>query len=93
MLLVEMNTLNILPSLLACASIQAAIKGLSLTSHRQMEKFFCKLIHCNQRDLIYTEHIIEQFFQSCIQCITPSPRRRCLAPIDISPQRQRTKVK
>lgn len=90
----EINTLSILPSLLACATIQAAIKGLSLSSHTQMEKFFCKLIHCNKLDLIYTEHIIEQFFQSCIQCITPSPRRRCLAPIDTSPQQQRrTKVK
>jgi hypothetical protein len=43
-------------------------------------------------ELIHTQCMIEQMFQSCLQNITPSPTRRCLAPIDTSPQ-QRTKVK
>jgi hypothetical protein len=88
----ELNTLTILPSLLACACIKAAIKGLSFKNIHQIDQLILKIIHCNQIELIHTQCMIEQFFQSCLQNITPSPRRRCLAPIDTSPQ-QRTKVK
>jgi hypothetical protein len=89
---IELNTLTILPSLLTCACIKAAIKGLSLKNLSKLDDLIIKTIHCKKSELIQTQCIIEQLFQSCIQSITPSPRRRCLAPIDTSPQ-QRTKVK
>jgi hypothetical protein len=88
----ELNTITILPSLLACGCIKAAIKGLSLKTLPQIDELFIELIHCKKIELIHTQSTIEQFFQSCLKDITPSPRRRCLAPIDTSPQ-QRTKVK
>jgi hypothetical protein len=91
-LFIELNTLTIVPSLLACACIKAAIKGLSLKNLSQIDELILKTIHCNKIELIQTQHLIEQLLQSCIQNITPSPRRRCLVPIDTSPQ-QRTKVK
>jgi hypothetical protein len=86
---VELNTLTILPSLLACACIKAAIKGLSLRNTHQID---LKIIHCDKTELVHIQYIIEQLFQSCLQDIPPSATRRCLAPIDTSPQ-QRTKVK
>jgi hypothetical protein len=73
-----LNTLTILPSILCCACIKAAIKGLGILNIHQIDK----LIHCNEIDLIHTQRIIEQLFQTCLQDIVPSPTRRCLAPID-----------
>ena len=90
----ELNTITILPSLLACACIKVAIKGLSKTCSTQLDELLMKLIHCEKTELIYTQQIIEQFFQLHLNNITPPPKRRCLAPIDTSPQQnQRTKVK
>ncbi|CAF3233420.1 unnamed protein product [Rotaria sp. Silwood2] len=88
----ELNTLTILPSVLACACIKAAIKGLSLKNIHQIDELILNIIHCNQIELNHTQYIIEQLFQSYLQNIKPSPRRRCLAPIDTSSQ-QCTKVK
>ncbi|CAF0947046.1 unnamed protein product [Rotaria sordida] len=88
----ELNTLTILPSLFACACIKAAIKGLSLKNIHQIDELILKIIHCNQIELSHTQYLIEQLFQSYLQNIKPSPRRRCLAPIDTSSQ-QCTKVK
>ncbi|CAF4073387.1 unnamed protein product, partial [Rotaria sp. Silwood2] len=87
-----LNTLTILPSVLACACIKAAIKGLSLKNIHQIDELILNIIHCNQIELNHTQYIIEQLFQSYLQNIKPSPRRRCLAPIDTSSQ-QCTKVK
>lgn len=90
---IELNTLTIRPSLLACSCIKAAIKGLSLKNIQQIDDLIIKTMHCTKLELCHTQHMIEQFYQSCLQTITPSPRRRCLAPIDVSPQQQqRTKV-
>ena len=88
----ELNTLTITPSLLACACIQAAIKGLSLKNIHRIDELLFKLIHCKKVELIHTQFMIEKLFQACLQNIIPSPSRRCLAPIDTSAQ-QRTKVK
>ncbi|CAF3293491.1 unnamed protein product [Rotaria socialis] len=88
----ELNTLAILPSLLACACLKAAIKGLSLQNNYQIDELILKTMNCNLIELNHTQYTIEQLFQSCLQNIKPSPRRRCLAPIDTSSQ-QCTKVK
>ncbi len=89
-LFLELNTLTILPSLLACACLKAAIKGLSLQNIHQIDEIILKFIHCNPIELKHTQHTIEQLFQSCLQNIPRSPRRRCLVPIETSSQ-QRTK--
>ncbi|CAF1032405.1 unnamed protein product [Rotaria sp. Silwood1] len=88
----ELNTLTIRPSILACACIKAAIKGLSLKNIHQIDEIILKLIHCNQIELSHTYYMIEQLFQSYLQNIKPSSKRRCLVPIDTSSQ-QLTKVK
>ncbi|CAF3541789.1 unnamed protein product [Adineta steineri] len=88
----ELNTLTILPSLLACACIKAAIKGLSFKNIHYIDELILNTLHYDEIELIHTQYRIEQLFQSCLQNITPSPRRPCLALIDTSPQ-QRTKVK
>jgi len=74
----ELNTLTILPSILCCACIKAAIKGLDILNIHRINE----LIHCNKIDLIHTQRIIEQLLQTYVQDIVPSPTRRCLAPID-----------
>ncbi|CAF1149515.1 unnamed protein product [Rotaria sordida] len=78
----ELNTLTILPSILCCACIKAAIKGLCIINIHQIDELLLKIIHCNKSDLINTQRIIEHLFQYCVQEIFPSPRRRCLVPID-----------
>ena len=88
----ELNTLTLLPSLLACASLKAAMKGLRLVVHPPIDDFLLGTIRCQRKELIHSQCLIEQLFQSCLQEIVPSPPRRCLAPIETSPQ-QRTKVK
>ena len=88
----ELNTLTLLPSLLACASLKAAMKGLRLTVQPPLDDLLIETIHCQRVELIHSQCLIEQLFQSCLQEIVPSPPRRCLVPIDSSPQ-QRTKVK
>ncbi|CAF3550718.1 unnamed protein product [Rotaria socialis] len=80
----ELNTLTILPSILCCACIKAALKGLSIVNIHQIDELLLKLIHCKKSELIQTQHMIEKLFQSCLQEIAPSPTRRCLAPIDTS---------
>ncbi|CAF0798651.1 unnamed protein product [Rotaria sp. Silwood1] len=82
----ELNTLTILPSVLCCACIKAAIKGLCIINHHQIDELLLKIIHCNKFDLIHTQRIIDQLFQCCLQEIFPSPRRRCLVPIDTNNQ-------
>jgi len=78
----ELNTFTILPSILCCACIKDAIKGLCILNIHQIDDLILKIIQCNKVDLIHTQHIIEQLFQTYLQEITPSPPRRCLAPID-----------
>ena len=77
----ELNTLSILPSLLACACLKATIKGLCLLSSPQLDQTICELIDCHPKDLLHTQRLVEQLFQSCLQEILPTPARRCLAPI------------
>lgn len=68
------------------------MKGLSFKNIHHTDELLLNIIHCNKAELLHTQHTTEQLFQSCLQNITPSPRRRCLAPIDTSSQ-QCTKVK
>ena len=46
-----------------------------------------KTIHLDKFDLIQTHCVIEQLLQLCLQGAHPSPKRRCLAPIDTSNKR------
>ncbi|CAF1585249.1 unnamed protein product [Adineta ricciae] len=78
------NTLTILPSVLCCACIREAIKGLSIFQLHSVDELILQNVHCNKADLFHTQCLIEQIFQSCLQAIRPSPPRRCLAPIDTS---------
>ncbi|UJR22936.1 hypothetical protein I4U23_025963 [Adineta vaga] len=88
----ELNTLTILPSLLTCACIKAAMKGLSLKSVHHFDEYIFQTIDCKKIELIQIQSMIEQFLQSCLQNLKLTPQRRCLVPIDTSPQ-QRTRVK
>lgn len=81
---IELNTLTILPSLLCCACIKAAIKGLCILNIHQIDELIFKIIHCNKIKLIRTQRRIEQLLESYIQDIPSSPTRRCLAPINTS---------
>lgn len=78
----EINTLTVLPSILCCACIKAAMKGLYSINLHQLDELILNKIHCNKFDLIHTQRIIEQLFQNCLHEIVPSPTRRCLVPID-----------
>ena len=77
----ELNTLTVRPSVLACACIKAALKGLCLS---QIDDSILHTIPCAVKDLLHTQRLVEQFFQSCLQDIFPSPARRCLAVLDTS---------
>jgi hypothetical protein len=91
-----MNTLTLLPSLLACASLKAAMKGLRLVASDSTDAFMLTTMRCKRFDLLQCQGLIEQVFQSCLQgmslALSASPTRRCLVPIDAS-TRQRTKVR
>jgi len=71
-----------LPSLLCCACIRAALKGVHYSNIQQIDDLMVNQIACNQVDLIQTQCLIEQFLQTCLKNLTPKPARRCLAPID-----------
>jgi hypothetical protein len=79
---IELNTCTILPSILCCACIKAAIKGFPIINIHQIDELIMKTVHCNKSDLLHTQRLIEQLFQTYSQSIHPSPTRRCLAPID-----------
>ena len=91
-LFLEFNTLTILPSVLACACIKTAIKGFPLKNFHYIDDLLLKMIQCDKNEIFHIQYMIEQIFQSCLQNLPQIPKRRCLAPIDTSPQ-QRTKVK
>lgn len=78
----EINTLTIFPSILSCACIKAAIKGLGMKHLHYIDELIEKKIHCDKYELNQTQRLIEQLFQTCLQDILPTPTRRCLAPID-----------
>lgn len=78
----EINTLTILPSLLCCACIRAALKGIHYSNIQQIDDLIIKRISCNKSELIQTQCLIEQFLQTCLKNLTPKPTRRCLAPIE-----------
>ncbi|CAF1371840.1 unnamed protein product [Adineta ricciae] len=88
----ELNTLTILPSLLTCACIKAAMNGLSLKNFHHIDDFIFQTIDCKKIELLQIQCMIEDFLQSCLQTLKQTPQRRCLAPIETSPQ-QRTRVK
>ena len=88
----ELNTLTILPSLLTCACIKAAMTGLSLKNFHHIDEFIFQTIDCKKIELLQIQCMIEDFLQSCLQTLKQTPQRRCLVPIETSPQ-QRTRVK
>lgn len=78
----ELNTLAISPSILCCACIKAAMKGLGMVNISSIDEFIFQNIHCNKVELSRIQRMIEQFLQTCLQDLPPRKRRRCLAPID-----------
>ena len=78
----ELNTFTIPPSVLCCACVKAALRGLGITNSSSMDKFISENIHCKNADLIHIQRMIEQFLQTCIHELHPLKQRHCLAPID-----------
>lgn len=68
------------------------MNGLSLQNVHHIDEFIFQTIDCKKIELIQIQCMIEDFLQSCLQTLKPTPQRRCLAPIETSPQ-QRTRVK
>ena len=68
------------------------MKGLGVAANQQMDEFIFQTLRCNKTELIRSQCSIEQLLQTCLQDIAPSPRRRCLVPIAVSPQ-ARAKVR
>ena len=60
----ELNTCTVLPSVLCCACIKAAIKGLCLYNSPQIDDLMLENIPCNKFDLVHTQRLIEQFVQN-----------------------------
>lgn len=92
---VELNTLLYSSKLLVCACFKAALKGLRFPLPSTLDQFFIETMNCDRIELIQSQILIEQLFQSCLQEFRPRrSSRRCLAPIDPSSQQQQhTRVK
>ena len=72
------------------------MKGLRIKVLPSFDDRLTQMMNCKLSDLNQTQTFVEQLFQNYVKEILPSAaaQRRCLAPIETSPQQQqRTKVK
>jgi len=76
----------ILPSLLTCGCIKAAIKGLYPTKFdlNQIDNILVQITKSNKNDILSTQKLVEFILKTYLQDIPvqSSSPRRCLAPIE-----------